>query len=355
MSTTRVRDIPKLILVTSLFASAVFVQSSFDMTVATSNQAGSQSSPSPTISTTSDFRIDSQNCPGEVALYVHGWTPTNKSKTIEEAERVDMSIKHNEYPRNITVLLFSWDSETGLGGWRQAIDNANRNGDKLANWTLTFKDACSSNNVRIIAHSLGSRVVLSALDRLHANTSYPEWNTNNFTIASVHLLGAAVDDEEVSKNLSDTRDSPYDDQIVYGQAIEEEVSSFYNLFNREDDRLEPAFSDPELQPMYYPHYENDVALGNSGKQLGIAGPQNYVDTSVQDQILPLDDADGDGMCDLPNYALFNYTLSNCTVSNVIAGDNHFGYMGFRNPDNRSILVDDGVMNIVVRDWIASAH
>ena len=246
MSTKGIRDIPKLILVTSLLAFAIFLQSSFDMAVATSSQGASLSSGSTTISTTSDFRIDSQNCPGEVALYVHGWTPTNKSKTIEEAERVDMSIKHNEYPRNITVLLFSWDSETGLGGWRQAIDNANRDGDKLANWTLTFKEACSSNNVRIIAHSLGSRVVLSALDRLHTNTSYAEWNTNNFTIASVHLLGAAVDNEEVSKNLSDTRDSPYDDQIVYGQAIEEEVSSFYNLFNREDDRIEPAFSDPEL-------------------------------------------------------------------------------------------------------------
>jgi hypothetical protein len=346
MSATGIKDIPALILMGSLFASSILIQSSYDMAVATSYQAASLSSAGTTISTTSNFRINSQNCPGEVAIYVHGWTPTNKSKTIEEAERVGMSIKNSEYARNITVLRFSWDSQTGLEGWRQAIDNANRDGDELANWTLTFKNACPNDNVRIIAHSLGSRVVLSALEKLHTNASYPEWNTHNFTIASVHLLGAAVDNEEVSKNLSDTGGSRYDDQIVYGQAIEEEVSYFYNLFNREDDRLEPAFSDPELQPVYYPYYENDTALGNSGKQSGIAAPQNYIDTSIQDQILAIDDADGDGSCDLINYM----PPYNCTVSNVIAGDNHFGYMGFRDPENRGSLADDGAMDAVVSDW-----
>jgi hypothetical protein len=49
------------------------------------------------------------------------------------------------------------------------------------------------------------------------------------------------------------------------------VSHFYNLFNRDDDMLESKFSDPELQPVYYSHFENDVALENS--KSGIAGPQ----------------------------------------------------------------------------------
>ncbi len=36
----------------------------------------------------------------------------------------------------------------------------------------------------------------------------------------------------------------------------------------------------------------------------------------------------------------------------IWGDNHCGYIGFRQPFTGS-LIDDGAMNIVVRDWIKS--
>jgi hypothetical protein len=45
-------------------------------------------------------------------------------------------------------------------------------------------------------------MILSALQSLHAD---PVWNnsTNNFKVASVHLMGAAVDDSEVSKDPSD--------------------------------------------------------------------------------------------------------------------------------------------------------
>jgi hypothetical protein len=76
MSATGIKDIPALILIGSLFASCILIQSSYDMAVATSYQAASLSSAgTTTISTTSNFRINSQNCPGEVAIYVHGWTP----------------------------------------------------------------------------------------------------------------------------------------------------------------------------------------------------------------------------------------------------------------------------------------
>jgi hypothetical protein len=68
---------------------------------------------------------------------------------------------------------------------------------------------------------------------LPVNASYLQWNTNNFTIASIHLLGTALDNEVISKNLSDTSNGPNGYQIVHGQAIEEAVSNLYNLFNRE--------------------------------------------------------------------------------------------------------------------------
>ena len=57
---------------------------------------------------------------------------------------------------------------------------------------------CSDSKVRLVAHSLGSRVVLSSLDSLNNNQ---EWKNKNFTITSVHLLGAAFSHQEVSKDL----------------------------------------------------------------------------------------------------------------------------------------------------------
>jgi hypothetical protein len=35
---------------------------------------------------------------------------------------------------------------------------------------------------------------------------------------------------------------------------------------------------------------------------------------------------------------------------VNTGDNHAGYIGFRNPTNTNLLADDGAMNIVVGHW-----
>ena len=60
----------------------------------------------------------------------------------------------------------------------------------------------------MIAHSVGSRIILSALDSLHQNTI---WNniTNNFKIESVDLMGAAVDNEEVSMESIDKFNQPW--------------------------------------------------------------------------------------------------------------------------------------------------
>jgi hypothetical protein len=58
------------------------------------------------------------------------------------------------------------------------------------------------------------------------------------------------------------------------------------------------------------------------------------------EIPPISDADGDG------------NVEECFEDinpAVIWGDNHCGYIGFRQPSAGS-LIDDGAMNVVVRDW-----
>jgi hypothetical protein len=67
---------------------------------------------------------------------------------------------------------------------------------------------------------------------------------------------------------------------------------------------------------------------------------NYTDTNVAYEIPPLSDADGDG------------NREECFEDvNVVKlwGDNHCGYIGFRDPLT-GLLIDDGVMDVVVRDW-----
>jgi hypothetical protein len=252
------------------------------------------------------------------------------------------------------VIGFSWDSDTEISssGWNYAKIIAKENGPKLAQFILDLKESCPQIEIRLIAHSLGAMVVLSSLDILHNNQT---WNGNNFAIASVHLMGAAVDDEEISRNPSDTEDSPKDDAIVYGQAIEEEVAHFYNLYNPEDDALEPgyfnqwyfdcSFNYSEQQPIYYPCFEQDFALGQEGMQTTISNvdiPQNYSDIPVGEEILNIVDADADGACDLSYRNSWLPDSSVCTI--IQTGDNHLGYIGFRSIES---LGDYGAMDIIV--------
>jgi hypothetical protein len=298
----------------------------------------------------------------EVVIYVHGvWTTKDKTDEVakqmfenvpEIVDRVRLSLESLAY--RFPIIGFSWDSDTKISssGWHYAKIIAKENGPKLAQFILDLKESCPQIGIRLIAHSLGAMVVLSTLDILHSNQI---WNDNNFAIASVHLMGAAVDNEEISRNPSDTGDSPNDDAIVYGQAIEEEVAHFYNLYNPEDDALEPGyfnswyfdcyFNYSEYQPIYYPCFEQDFALGQGGMQTTISDvdiPQNYVDIPVGQEILNIIDADADGACDL---SYRNFWLPYgwvCTITQM--GDNHLGYIGFRSIES---LGDYGAMDIVL--------
>ena len=81
-------------------------------------------------------------------------------------------------------------------------------------------------------------------------------------------------------------------------------------------------------------------MGLDGAQSGIAIPSNYIPINVEDKTAPLCDANGDGRPDFPFESR----------SEVGIGDNHAGYIGFRNAINHNTLVDDGAMNVVVNNW-----
>ena len=104
------------------------------------------------------------------------------------------------------------DEDLSMKGWKTAKVIANNNGPLLAKFILGYKEICPHDEIRLIAHSLGSRVTLSALQSLHDN------HKNNI-IQSVHLLGAAVDDDQISLNPQDCDDNAPPKLKCSGEAI----------------------------------------------------------------------------------------------------------------------------------------
>jgi hypothetical protein len=227
----------------------------------------------------------------------------------EEFNRLQTSLLHNNY--RIPLVGFGWDSKVL---WEQAKGNATKSGEQLANFTAEFKTEqnCPKTNIRILAHSLGAAVVNSTLVSLNQNAS------GTAMITSVHLLGAAINNKLIANNT------------LLGNATENVVDKFYNLYDPEDDGLKVN------------QLENRQPLGLVGA-LKLNVPSNYHETNVVNEIPPFSDADGDG------------NLEECfeDINPVkVWGDNHCGYIGLRN-STTGLFLDDGVMNIVVRDWIKS--
>ena len=268
------------------------------------------------------------SCPPEIAISIHGWNK-DQNGAGEEFNRLQTSLRANNYTG--PLIGFSWISNTD---WQHAQHNAQDGGEELAQFIGEFKkpNRCPDTQIRILAHSLGAVVVESTLVGLHNNPISKNSSTNNSkVITSVHLLGAAINNKLIAKNT------------LFGDAIEHVTNGFYNLFSSKDDGLE-----------FNKLYENGILYLSQGvtiddkvlnyHPLGLEGasnfPGNYIQRDVSGEIPALSDADGDG------------NIEECFEEYKPAlekGDNHCGYIGFREPFSHS-LVDDGVVNLIVGDW-----
>ena len=158
-----------------------------------------------------------------------------------------------------------------------------------------------------------------------------------------------MDDEEVSKNSQDIDGDSV--KHAYGKAIQQEVNRFYNLYNPEDNMLQPHPFKTYYNYEIYPFFEKDNALGHNGIATDIATQNQvskppYYDIDVKNQIPAFRNADGlqdthfllcitnpTGVCEVSITG--NYDIGLCggdTINfkcDVKKGDNHGGYMGFR--------------------------
>jgi hypothetical protein len=330
-------------------------------TVSTRNHYD-QGDGTPKANTTPYDIIDNANkissCPPEIVIYVHGvWVGNNSlEEPMEVFDRLSLSLNYSGYGN--TLVGYSWDSDTSIdregNGWNTAKLIAKQNGRILAAFISDYKNDCPNSKLRILAHSLGARVVLEAIETLDNNLL---WNQQQHKILSVDLLGGAIDDEEVSTNQNDGNDDNYQPRAntydptvksIYGNAIEGQVKFFNNWYNPEDDVLEPVADCQSMgffcQPIYYPRYEGDLAIGFNGSQSNITPPNNYNDTNIENEIAFERDANGENGCDLIDPS----TLA-CTIYRE--GDNHFGYIGFRDGDDRSKLIAYGAIPKVVQSWL----
>jgi hypothetical protein len=223
-------------------------------------------------------------------------------------------LNSNEY--NIPVVGFNWDSNTAINpsGWDIAKSIAKQNGPKLAKFLSDFRTNCPNCNIRIIAHSLGAKVVESTLINLNNNKTWK--NNSAYNITSIHLIGAAISDRATSKNTQ------------FGNAIDNIVDNFYNLYNPKDNLLQGL----------YVKTENANPLGLLGLNKEEPFPSNYTERNVMSEIPPFRMASG----------IYKPFVDN-TVSDW--GNNHSGYIGFRDINGK--LKDDGAINVIVADWKTS--
>lgn len=244
------------------------------------------------------------HCLDEAVVYVHGFQ-NDQNSAIQNFSLAKRSLESVGYTR--PLIGYSWDSDTSfLDGpqiWNVGKSIANQNGLKLAKFLLDLKTVCPSMTVRLMGHSLGSRVILSALTSLKDDQT---WRDKGFSVASVHLVGAAVANEEVSTVPTSILQPPF------GEAIEEVVCEFHNKYSPEDDVLETLFVAAE----------RDVALGETGAEEGIQLPANYHEENVAAEII-------------------------ATTEGTVPGDNHSGYIGVTEGDS---LTDDGAIDRIVDDW-----
>ncbi|MGN6559500.1 MAG: alpha/beta hydrolase [Candidatus Nitrosocosmicus sp.] len=291
----------------------------------------------------------------QLAIYVHGiWA--NENQAMEQTQRVFLSLQKSGY--DIPLIGFSWDSNTPLSlsdlsiskkGWNMAKDIANYNGQILGKFIVDFKKACPNDKVRIIAHSLGARVTLSAIQWIYDNyIGGLDTNNTSKIIASVHLMGAAVNNEQISEDLNDCTSFTPSLQCS-GNAIEKVVGHFYNLYDTKDKMLtdEIGLSCPFFTCISPYHVsEHHDALGSYGNESVTYPPTNYREYDVTSKIILDPDADKDkdqGLyCDV-------YLYYHCAITGI--GDNHMGYMGFRVNNNPQVPVyNSGAIGSVVTDW-----
>lgn len=221
---------------------------------------------------------DGYGCPEDITIFVHGWT-NDREGAHKKADRVRDCLDIAGYSGNIAE--YTWDSDTinwwdgsPYNAWVVGKYNAGYrshpedgevgNCNALAHAILNIRINCPDAPIRVVAHSLGCRVALLALDALQEDWDY--WDEDD-EIFSLHLVGAAV---------------PYtwvDESGPLGYEIRTETRATFNYHSRHDGTIDHTYSG----------WEDDEGLGSYGadgedSDTPADPPCNYHDEDVSNEV-----------------------------------------------------------------------
>lgn len=188
-----------------------------------------------------------RSCANDLTVFVHGYKMDEADFGGKIVQLRD-GLQQRGYDGE--VVGYSWDGDQPLFQWWETTEIATWNGPKLAAFTQAYRNACPGGRIRYVAHSLGARVALAALESL------VQAGATNI-VDSVTLLGAAAGSKQASM------------EGAYGAAIEGAARSVDNFWNSGDAILDWVYGVAEWED----------ALGSDG----VTGPApaNYADHDVE--------------------------------------------------------------------------
>ena len=176
---------------------------------------------------------------GELALMMHGLR-NDRAGALEKFVTAQRRLRQVGYRH--PVVGYSYDSNTrGAHLARSALKAlhvgqkiARKNGRNLSRFILDFKRQSPETKIRLMGHSLGSQVILHAVERLAHSPK------NDSVVESVHFFGGSVGVGE----LSSARYSAMLQRVVNGRVV--------NYFSPQDEGLMHAHdSGAVLSPIGY--------------------------------------------------------------------------------------------------------
>lgn len=184
----------------------------------------------------------------ELVIFVHGWFEELGGDAIGQAYTTKLALDDTDYDGQ--VAGFEYDGNDPW--WWSAKDDAERDGRAFADWLRDYQSDNPDTDVRLVAHSLGSRASLACLDELQQTDD---------AVTSLSLLGAAVDADSVTSGGT------------WEDAVRDGADDVYNFHSDDDAILEYIYTIGEF---------GDQALGEESADGD--PPDNYQDVDVTDQI-----------------------------------------------------------------------
>ena len=163
----------------------------------------------------------------EIVIMIHGLR-NNKSGALAKYVIAEKRLKTLNYKYD--VVGYSYDSNTAgvqykstaLSALKVGVTIAKKNGKNLSKFIKDLKSKNPSIKIRLMGHSLGAQVILSAVELLAKNSE------NNGIIESVHLFGASIPANSLSPKIHGNK---------FQKIVNKKIMNYYSPY---DDVLKAA-------------------------------------------------------------------------------------------------------------------